>query len=736
VRELTLEEKAALVAGGGFWNTLAIGSAGIPAIVVSDGPHGLRTPKEHDQLGLGSSVAATCFPPATGIASSWNRELVEEIGVALGLEARTEGVAVVLGPGVNIKRSPLCGRNFEYFSEDPVVSGELGAAMVRGLQGTGVGASLKHFALNNQETNRMMVSAEVDERTMRELYLRAFEIVVTREQPWTVMSSYNRINGVYATENRWLLADVLRAEWGFEGLVLSDWGAVDDRIAALVAGTDLEMPGPGPASDREIVAAVRAGTLEQEVLDKSVSRVLRLVEQSATAGADYDERTHHALARRAATESIVLLRNEADLLPLAAAQPVSVIGEFARSPRIQGAGSSQVNPTRVDTALDALAEFAPVRFAPGYSLVQPIDDPALHEEAVALATESDVVLLFVGLPDGDESEGYDRTHLDLPAPQVRLIASVTAVNPRTVVILTNGGVISLEPWHDSAAAILETWLLGQGGGVAIADLIFGVASPSGRLAESIPFRLEDNPSYLNFPGEGNIVRYGEGVFVGYRYYETADVAVRYPFGFGLSYTTFSYSNLTVSRNGLRVGVTVTNSGPKAGSEVVQLYVSPPMDGVRSPRRELREFSKVVLNAGESARVQFELTRRAFSRYDAAAGQWVVSGGDYSVQIGRSAHDVELEATVTLWGSRPPVRLSLDSPISDWLANPITGPLFRRGGAEGSSEGGVNLVEMVSSMPMRRLLRVPGVPLRAGQVKVLLTLANSRVLKGIARLFSK
>jgi beta-glucosidase len=733
--DLTLEQKAALVAGAGYWRTTAV--ADIPSITVSDGPHGLRTPVDGTALGLGESIPATCFPPAAGLASSWNRRLVEEIGAAIADEARTEGVSVILGPGINIKRSPLCGRNFEYFSEDPELSGELGSALVRGIQSRGIGASVKHFAANNQETNRMRVSAEVDERTLRELYLPAFERVVTREKPWTIMCSYNRINGIYAAENHWLLTEVLRDEWGFDGLVVSDWSAIDNRVAALKAGTDLEMPGPVAENERAIVDAIRGRELDESVLDLAVSRVRQLTERVNAGSSDFDPNAHHALARRAAQESIVLLRNEGDILPLDPASTVAVIGEFARSPRIQGAGSSQVNPTRVDSPLESLAEIATVTFAAGYSFDPRSESRALHDEAVALASMAETVILFVGLPDGDESEGYDRTHLDLPIAQRELLAAVTAANARTIVVLTNGGVVSLEPWHDSAAAIMETWLLGQGGGSAIAAVIFGTVSPSGRLAESIPFRLQDNPSYLNFPGDGDTVRYGEGVFVGYRYYESAEVAVRYPFGFGLSYATFEYSQLTVSATGLHISVVVTNTGQRTGSDVVQVYVSSPDGRVHSPVRELRDFAKISLEPGQSERVTFELTKRAFSFFDVASGQWVVQGGDHRIQIGRSAHDIELERAVSVWGNRPVVRLSMESPVADWLANPITGPVFRRASVSaGATEGGTGVLEMVSSMPMKRLVRIPGIPVRPGQLKVLLVLANNRVLRGIARRLAK
>ncbi len=733
---LTLEEKAAVVVGAGFWETVAIGE--IPSMLVTDGPHGIRKQAGGgDHLGIGDSVPATCFPPAAGIASSWDPALLERVGSALGEEAREHDILVLLGPGVNIKRSPLCGRNFEYFSEDPLLSGELGAAWVRGLQSRGVGASLKHFAANNQETNRMTVSAEVDERTLREIYLPAFESIVKREQPWTVMCSYNRINGVYAAENHWLLTEVLRDEWGFTGLVLSDWGAVDQRVPALAAGLDLEMPGPQKDSTDAIVAAVRSGELDEAVLDASVQRVHELVRRSlgeledGDRGPEHSTRAaRHKLAREAAADSIVLLRNEGDILPLTTNQAIGVIGEFARTPRFQGAGSSQVMPTRVDTALDSLTQVAPVEFAPGYSFDRRVDPAPLIAEAVAVAKRSDTVLLFVGLPDGDESEGYDRKHLDLPASHTRLIQAVAAANPRTVVILTNGGVVSLEPWHDTVPAILEAWLLGQAGGSAIADIVFGAVAPSGRLAESIPYRVQDNPSYLNFPGENDVVRYGEGVFVGYRYYETAEVAVRYPFGFGLGYTTFEVSDLRVTARG--ASVTVTNTGTRSGKHVVQVYVSAPESAVSTPKRELRAFSKVALDPGESTRVDLALDARSFAHWDVRTSTWLVAGGDYLVEVGNSSHDIALSATVTLRGPKPGP-LTLDSSIADFLSHPVTGPILSRaaGGAAERTEGGTSLLDMVSSMPMRRLARFPGVGDALDRLPTLIRVANNPVVRGLA-----
>ena len=737
--DLTFEQKAALTVGASFWSTTGIESAGIPAVVVTDGPHGVRLQRpDGNALGIGDSIPATCFPPAAGLASSWNPALVERIGVALGDESRAEGVGVLLGPGVNIKRSPLCGRNFEYFSEDPLLSGMLGAAWVRGVQSRGVGASLKHFAANNQETNRMTVSAEVDERTLREIYLPAFERIVTEEQPWTVMCSYNRINGVAASENHWLLTEVLREEWGFRGVVVSDWGAVENLVPALEAGLDLEMPGPQGQIAAEVVAAVRSGELAPEVLDRAARRVRALADRAAAAAVPTTaagHSNHHQLAREAASESMVLLRNEGGLLPLGTAQAVGVIGEFARTPRIQGAGSSQVNATRIDSALDAIGSIAPVEFAPGYSLDRRVDSAPLLAEAVAVARRSDVVLLFVGLPAGDESEGYDRTDIDLPASHVRLIRAVAEVNPRTVVVLTNGSVVSLEPWHDSVPAIMEAWLLGQAGGSALADVLFGRVAPSGRLAESIPVRLQDTPSYLNFPGDGDTVRYGEGIFVGYRYYETVDVPVRYPFGHGLGYTTFDYSDLRVARRGASASVTVTNTGSRAGKEVVQLYVSAPTGGISVARRELRGFEKVALEPGESTRVEITLDARAYSHWDVVSSGWVVAGGRYTIEVGRSAHDIVLSAPVDLPAPRTE-RLTLDSRVSEFLTHPVTGPLLARAAAGTGGDENTGLLDMVASMPMRRLMRFPGVGDSFKHVGVMIAVANNPVVRGLAHVFRK
>ena len=568
--QLTLAEKASLCLGSDFWHTAPVERLGIPAIMVSDGPHGLRKQAgEGDHLGLLDSVPATCFPTASALGSSWDVELLQRVGEALGRECRAEGVSVLLGPGINIKRSPLCGRNFEYLSEDPLVSGVLGAALVEGVQSQGVGTSLKHYAVNNQETDRLRVSADVDERSLREIYLAGFERVVTQARPWTVMCSYNKVNGTYASEHHWLLTTVLREEWGFDGLVVSDWGAVHDRVAAVAAGLDLEMPPRLGVSEAAIVAAVEAGKLDESVVDTAVARVLQLVDRAVAVGdadravaagpaAAFDQAArdaHHALARSAARECAVLLKNDGAILPLtpSAGATVAVIGEFARTPRYQGAGSSQVNPTRVDVALDELragiADGVEVAFAAGFGISTTTEDDALATEALALAARAQTVLVFLGLPASAESEGFDRIDMELPANQTALLHRLAAVNPRIVVVLANGSSVRVEGWAGDAQAVLECWLSGQAGGGAAADLLLGVANPSGRLAETLPLRLEDNSSYLNFPGETGHVRYGEGIFVGYRGYDASRLEVSYPFGHGLSYTTFEYGDLEISGRG-------------------------------------------------------------------------------------------------------------------------------------------------------------------------------------------
>ncbi|MEU3618804.1 glycoside hydrolase family 3 C-terminal domain-containing protein [Streptomyces sp. NPDC006872] len=718
---LSLEEKASLLSGGDFWSTQPLDRAGVRAVVLTDGPHGIRRQKAGaDHLGFHASEPATCFPPAVAVGSSWDAELAARIGEAVGREARAHGVDVVLGPGVNIKRSPLCGRNFEYYSEDPLVSGALGAAFVRGLQSQGVAASVKHFAANNQETDRMRISADVDERTLREIYLAAFERVVTEARPAIVMAAYNRINGVPAAESRRLLTEVLREEWGFEGLVVSDWGGVGDRVAALAAGLDLQMPGPDAVHDAAVVRAVRAGGLDEALVDASARRVAALAGRAATPDAEsaVPAAEHHALACEAAADCVVLLKNDKYTLPLAEGVRLAVIGEFAARPQFQGGGSSLVAATRVDAPLEAIRALGhPVTYAPGFTTDGTGDPEALREEAARAACGVEVAVVFVGLR-GD-TEGSDREHLDLPADQVAVVRAVAAIAPRTVVVLSTGGVVSLEGWHDDVDAIMAGWLLGQAGGAALADVLTGAVNPSGRLAESIPLRLEDNPSYLTFPGEAGHVRYGEGVMVGYRHYETVGRAVRYPFGHGLSYTTFETEELTVDvtdDDTATVRVRVSNTGERAGKHVVQVYVATSAGRVRRPVRELRAFTKISLAPGESRTVELPLERRAFAYYDVEACRWTVAPGEYTIQIGESAARVVAEQKITLAGDAAATALTLDSAIGDWFAHPVAGPLLQEALMAGATEeqrrqaeADSDLMEMVASIPARQYLHFPGVP---------------------------
>ncbi|MCW3156729.1 glycoside hydrolase family 3 C-terminal domain-containing protein [Micropruina sonneratiae] len=726
---LTPAEKAALTSGSGFWWTVPVERLGVPSIMVCDGPHGLRgvPPDAAADDWAELSLTATCFPTASALASSWNPGLLHRVGEALAAEARARRLSVILGPGINLKRSPLCGRNFEYFSEDPVLAGELACGIVDGIQSRGdVGTSVKHFAANNQETDRQRIDVRVSERALRELYLPAFERVVTRSRPWTVMCSYNAVNGVSASANRWLLDDVLRGEWGFDGLVVSDWGAVYDRVPALVAGTDLEMPPLLPDSPDAVVAAVGSGELDEAILDRRVRTVLELVSRGmAVLEADegFDADAHHALARAAAAESVVLLANDG-LLPLAAEANVAVIGEFARTPRFQGAGSSYVPPTRVDTALAELrAALGDVGFAPGYRLEgapEPADGTDLVAEAVELAGAADVAVVFVGLPAADESEGFDRVHLDLPADQLALLAAVAARNPRVVTVLVNGAPVDLRPVTTHSAALVEAWLGGQAAGGAVADVLTGAVNPSGRLAETFPLRLQDCSSYLNFPGDEHVVHYGEGIYVGYRGYDKADQQVAFPFGHGLSYTDFAFSDLAVALSGSAddatlaalVEVTVTNTGDRDGAEVVQVYVADPDASVHRPVRELKGFIKVALAAGESRRVAVELDARAFAYWSEQFGRWVIEAGEFVVEVGRSSRDIVLSETVSV--DATPVRSPLHrlSTLFEWDADPLGRELIAEAVAAGSSDplGDREKLKAFGSMPLASLAAFPGVSL--------------------------
>jgi beta-glucosidase len=733
--ELTLEEKASLCLGSHFWYTAPVERLGIPRIMVSDGPHGLRAqPGEGDHVGIGGSAPATCFPTASALGSSWNPELCRTVGEALGREAKRLGVSVVLGPGINMKRSPLCGRNFEYVSEDPWLAGELAIAMVQGTQSQGIGTSLKHYAANNQEDDRLRVSAEVDDRTLREIYLPAFERVVKLSQPWTVMCAYNKVNGIYCSEHHWLLTEVLRGEWGFEGLVVSDWGAVHDRVAALQGGLDLEMPPNLGVSDAAIVAAVRDGSLDESILDESVRRVLRLVDQSQPAlseGAAFDFDDHHALARRAAHESAVLLKNTGNVLPLEPepGSTVAVIGEFARTPRYQGAGSSQVNPTRLDVALDelqsALAGRAEVRFAGGFGIGTTDNDEQLLQEAVELASGADHVLVFLGLPGEDESEGFDRTHIDLPANQLVLLHALADVHDRLIVILANGSVVRVSTWEYRVAAILECWLSGQAAGGAAVDLLLGVANPSGKLAETIPVRLHDNSSYLNFPGEEGVVRYGEGIFIGYRAYDTLIQPVSFPFGFGMSYTSFRIDDVVVSVTGsvagsdlaVTVKASVTNTGQRAGAEVVQVYVGDIEASVARPLRELKGFVKVHLEPGETQQVSCQLDERAFAFWSRRFQRWVVESGEFMIAVGRSSRDLVATETITLDAPRLSLPLGPGSTLHEWLEDERGHELLTKRDVRLLQDP--ELIKVIGTMPMHTLAAFEGMALSHDELEELI-----------------
>lgn len=679
VNELTLEEKASLCSGADFWHTKAIDRLNIPAAMVSDGPHGIRKQESlADHMGVAESIKAIGFPTASAMACSFDRDLLHKVGDALGEECVAEDLAVLLGPGINMKRSPICGRNFEYYSEDPVVAGELGAAFVNGVQEHGVGTSLKHFAANNQEWRRMSISAEIDERTLREIYLAAFETVVKKAQPWTIMCSYNRINGVYSCENDWLLNKVLRDEWGFEGLVMTDWGAMDERVPSLKAGLDLEMPDCHGETDKLIVKAVQSGELEESVLDTAVERILTMVDKYLTArkGIDpasmvhplpssvergYDVAAHHALARTTAEQSAVLLKNE-DILPLQKDKKIAFIGEFAKVPRIQGGGSSHINNTWIESALDAAGDS--VSYAQGFHIDEETTDETLLQEAITLAKESDVAVIFAGLPDSFESEGFDRTHLNMPANQNELIARISEVQPNVVVVLHSGSPIAM-PWLDKVAGVLQMYLAGQASGGAAVNLLFGDATPCGKLAETFPLHLEDNPSYLNFPGNREKVCYQEGVFIGYRYYDKKKMDVLFPFGYGLSYTDFTYSNMKVTVNGknaadidviketdeIVVSADITNTGNCDGAEIVQLYIKNPVVYEIRPEKELRDFAKVFLKAGETKTVTFTLNARAFSYYETRIHDWYAESGDYEILLASSSRDIRLQDTVSITGSK-------------------------------------------------------------------------------------
>ncbi len=720
VSQMPLEEKASLLGGKDFWHTKESLRAGLPSIMLTDGPHGLRKQASGaDHLGINDSVPATCFPTASASACAFDPTLLYRIGKAIGEECREEDVAVLLGPGLNIKRSPLCGRNFEYFSEDPVLSGELAAAFVLGLQSEGVGASVKHFALNNQEARRMIVDSVADERTMREIYLAGFERAIKKGEPWTVMCSYNRVKGVYASENKWLLSDVLRGEWGYNGLVVTDWGAANDRVSGVQAGCDLEMPGSGAYHDKQLVSAVRSGELDEAALDRSAERVVELILKSqAREKTTYDRDAHHALAREAAACAAVLLKNVGSILPLKAGLSLAVIGAFAKTPRYQGAGSSKIVPYRLDCALCELEKLGfPADYAEGYDLLSDEADEARIGEACACAAGKDAVLVFAGLPDRYESEGFDRKRLGMPSGQIALIERVRAVNENVIVVLAGGSVIDMA-WEQSAKAIVMAYLGGQAGAGGVADVLTGRHNPSGKLAETWPLSLEDNPTFRYFPGYARTVEYREGLFVGYRYYDTAQKSVRYPFGYGLSYTRFTLSSLkTVSENGVwRVSCTLENTGEPAGATVVQLYVSHKSGVLIQVDQELKGFQKVTLAPHEQAVVSFSLTNRDLSYYNVETGDWCVEGGLYELRVGFSSRELPLKTTIfadpTPKAAAPDLRESapsyyalqngLDVPDAQFAAL-LNRPLPPRERAEGEAFTRNSTLAELRGHPLGRIL---------------------------------
>ena len=727
VSEMTLEEKAGMCSGLDFWHLKEVEHLGIPKVMVSDGPHGLRKQDEKgDHLGINDSIKAVCFPPAVLSACSFDRGLMEEMGKAIGREAQANDVSVVLGPAVNIKRSPLCGRNFEYYSEDPYLAGEIAAAFVKGVQSQHVGTSIKHFAANNQEYRRMSSSSEVDERTLREIYFPAFETAVKKAQPCTFMCSYNQINGTFASENKWLLTDVLRGEWGFKGYVMSDWGAVNDRVKGLEAGLELEMPASGGDNDAMIVKAVKDGALEEKILDQAVERILRIIFEYADhrKPQEFTMEKDHEEAQHIAEESMVLLKNENHILPLKTSEKAAFIGGFARNPRFQGGGSSHINCFKTTNVLDSVPCDAQVVYAEGFPADRDFYDKALADEAVKAAAEADKAVIFAGLPESFESEGYDRSHMRLPECQNRLITEILKVQPNTVIVLHNGSPVEM-PWLGEIKGLLETYLGGQAGGAAAANILYGKINPSGKLAETMPLKLSDNPSYLNFGG-GEKVEYREGIFVGYRYYDTKEMDVAFPFGYGLSYTTFAYSNLKLSmenpteKDTVMVSADVTNTGKSAGKEVVQLYIRDLTGSAIRPEKELKGFEKVFLEPGETKTVTMELNKRSFAWYNTELHDWFAASGDYEILVGASSRDIRLTETLYLNSSqRLPMHVHMNTTLGDLLRNPETAEAAKKliqkylsgeAGSEAASEAVSEemTMAMTDSMPLRALMGFAGV----------------------------
>ena len=741
ISKMTLEEKAGLCSGADFWHTKGIERLGIPSVMVSDGPHGLRKQEdEADHLGINDSIKAVCFPAGCATASSFDRNLLDELGEIIGNECQAENISTILGPAMNIKRSPLCGRNFEYYSEDPLVSSEMASAFVRGVQSKSVGTSPKHFMANNQEYHRMTSSSEMDERTMREIYLASFENMVKKEKPWTIMNSYNKLNGTYLCENKEMLSDILRDEWEFDGYVMTDWGAMNERVEALKAGCNLEMPASGGKTDKEIVDAVRSGELDEAVLDQRCEEFLNIIfryMENRDANAVFDREKDHGKARHIEEECIVLLKNEDSILPLSPEQKTAFIGKYAAAPRFQGGGSSHINSFKTESALDALDAADGIKkenivYAQGYDDLEDKTDEALLREAAEAAKSAETAIIFAGLPDSFESEGYDRTHMQMPQCQITLIEEVAKVQPNTVVVLHNGTPVEM-PWIDKVKAVVEVYLGGQAVGGATVNVLYGNTNPSGHLAETFPIRVQDTPCYLTYGGEHDKSVYSEGVFVGYRYYASKEMNVLFPFGHGLSYTTFSYSNLTVEKERiresetLRVSVDVTNTGNRFGKEVVQLYVAPKNSTVIRPVRELRAFEKTGIAPGETKTVTFLLDSRSYAYWSTEIHDWHVESGEYEIQIGKNAQDIALSRTIYVKSEHTiPKVFTLNSTLGEILADPKGKAVFElamsgMAGAEaqeaeaqalegdGEAISAEMMAAMMEAMPLRQMISfVPGV----------------------------
>lgn len=731
IAQMTLEEKSGMCSGADFWQLKSIERLGIPSVKVTDGPHGLRAQDEQtDHLGINESIKAVCFPTGCATAASFDRKLLKKIGTAIGQECQAKDISTILGPAMNIKRSPLCGRNFEYYSEDPLVASEMAAALTEGIQSQNVGVSMKHFLANNQEKRRMTNSSQVDERTLREIYLAAFEGAVKQARPWTVMNSYNRINETYVGESKEYLTDILRDEWGFDGYVMSDWGAVNDRVEALKAGMDLEMPASGGINDAMIVKAVQDGSLDEAVVDQACERILNVIFkfiENRQQGVTFEYEKDHELAAEAEAECIVLLKNEDEILPLVKDKKVAFIGKYAETPRYQGGGSSHINSWKVESAVEAVKEISDVSFAKGFDDIVDEVNEELQNEAVRVAEEAEVAVVFAGLPDNFESEGYDRKHLNLPNCQNTLIEKISKVQKNTIVVLHNGSPVTM-PWKNQVKGIVEAYLGGQAVGKAVVNVLYGTANPSGRLAETFPLRLEDTPCYLTYGKGVDEAVYSEGVFVGYRYYTSKKQEVLFPFGYGLSYTTFTYSNLNLDRTQmtdneiLTVSVEVENTGNRAGKEVIQIYVAPGETETARPVKELRAFDKIELALGEKKTVSFELDARAFAYWNTDIHGWYVESGAYEIQVGKNAEEVLLHTTIQVEGTRKIKKVfTLNTCIGELMRDEKGKAVFSQmmGGnqqaaemAEANQNNEVVNDEMMSAMmndmPLRQLLSfVPG-----------------------------